>query len=401
MATWTWNPSDKSGYVTLSSGNLTAASTTTEYGGVRCTSYKASGKWYWEVTVTTLLETSGSEVGVGTSGVSLGFRIGTDANGWSWQVNGNYGHNNSFTGAGVSLADGDVAQIALDLDNGKLWFGKNGTWNGSGDPAAGTNPVYTGISGNIYPMIQEYGTNSWTTNFGQSAFSYSEPSGFIGIAVLYDGTAETATLTDTAEALHLVDSTSETATLTDTADYLHLVDSTSETATLTDTAGRSIEATRSTSETATITDSADYLHLVDSTSETATITDAVGYERTAYGTTSETATLTDTAEALHLVDSTSETATLTDEAYADDMIRKKIKFPNLQGKHLSLTFTSADSGTFAIYYLRHKMFKSRELTSDQKHPNTQGSHIGIKLSNSGTDTFRLMYVSEKMQVVTT
>ena len=82
-------------------------------------------------------------------------------------------------------------------------------------------------------------------------------------------------------------------------------------------------------------------------------------------------------------------------------IQKVIKFPNLQGKHLSLKFTSATDGSFAIYYLRHKMFKTRELTFDQKHSNTQGSHIGIKLSNSGTDAFTLMYVSEKMQLVTT
>lgn len=78
----------------------------------------------------------------------------------------------------------------------------------------------------------------------------------------------------------------------------------------------------------------------------------------------------------------------------------EVKFPNLQGKHLGLKFESTGND-LTIYYLRHKMFKSRELTSDQKHPNTQGSHIGIKLSNSGSDEFILMYVSEKMQLVTT
>lgn len=85
----------------------------------------------------------------------------------------------------------------------------------------------------------------------------------------------------------------------------------------------------------------------------------------------------------------------------DELIRKRVKFPNLQGKHLSLKFESATDGSFAIYYLRHKMFKTRELCSDQKHPNTQGSHISLKLHNSGTDEFTLMYVSEEMQLVTT
>ena len=157
----------------------------------------------------------------------------------------------------------------------------------------------------------------------------------------------------------------------------------------------------STTETLTLTDSTGLLHLVDASSETTTLTDTVEFERTTYGNTVETATLTDVSEEILLVDSTSETATLTDVAEADELIRKKIRFPNLQGKHLSLKFESATSGSFAIYYLRHKMFKTRELTSDQKHPNTQGSHIGIKLSNSGTDDFTLMYVSQKMQLVTT
>jgi hypothetical protein len=78
----------------------------------------------------------------------------------------------------------------------------------------------------------------------------------------------------------------------------------------------------------------------------------------------------------------------------------ELKFPNLQGKHLSLKFESTGDD-LAIYYLRNKMFKSRELCSDQKHPNTQGSHISLKLHNSGTDEFTLMYVSEEMQLVTT
>ena len=102
-----------------------------------------------------------------------------------------------------------------------------------------------------------------------------------------------------------------------------------------------------------------------------------------------------------MVEPTTDVATITDISEPDELIRKRVKFPNLQGKHLSLKLESATDGSFAIYYLRPKMFKTRELTSDQKHPNTHGSHIGIKLSNSGSDEFILMYVSEKMQLVTT
>ncbi len=140
---------------------------------------------------------------------------------------------------------------------------------------------------------------------------------------------------------------------------------------------------------------------IEYTTESAEVTDTFGNEITSYGPTTESAEVTDSMDALHLVDSITESAVVSGSMEAAEIIRKRIRFPNLQGKHLSLKFTSATDGSFAIYYLRHKMFKTRELTSDQKHPNTQGSHIGIKLSNSGTDDFTLMYVSQKMQLVTT
>jgi len=156
----------------------------------------------------------------------------------------------------------------------------------------------------------------------------------------------------------------------------------------------------STTESAEATDTFDGYSLSISTTESAEATDTFGNEITAYGPTTESAEVTDSMDALHLVDSITESAVVSGSMEAEEIIRKRIRFPNLQGKHLSLKFTSATDGSFAIYYLRHKMFKTRELCSDQKHPNTQGSHIGVKLSNSGSDAFTLMYVSQEMQLVT-
>jgi hypothetical protein len=398
---YTWNPLDKSAAITLSNGNLTAASNLDNYKGVRATQYKSSGKYYWEITTTVVAEGSASEVGVGTSAVSLSNIIGYSATGWSWAANGFYYHNNGSTWAGSALTDGAIICIALDLDNGKLWFGKNGTWNNSGNPETGTNPTFTGLSGNIYPMLQQRGGSEWTANFGATAFAYTVPAGFTGIGSIEGSTTESATTSDTMEALHLVDAVSESATTTDTMDALHLVDSIPETAEVTDLMGRSIETERSTTESATASDLMESLHLVDSITESAEATDTFGNERTAYGPTVESAEVTDLMDALHLVDDTTESAVALGLMESAELIRKRIRFPNLQGKHLSLKFESSTDGSFALYYLRHKMFKTRELTSDQKHPNTQGSHIGIKLSNSGSDAFTLMYVSEKMQLVTT
>jgi hypothetical protein len=177
------------------------------------------------------------------------------------------------------------------------------------------------------------------------------------------------------------ENTTETISFTDTATELLSYEVTSESLTITDTVQNNIIFQLPVIEALTFTDIAENILLVEPT------TDAV--------------TITDIAENILMVEPTTDVATFTDISEPDELIRKRVKFPNLQGKHLSIKFESATDGSFAIYYLRHKMFKTRELTYDQKHPNTHGSHIGIKLSNSGSDEFILMYVSEKMQLVTT
>lgn len=52
------------------------------------------------------------------------------------------------TSYGSSLSSSlDVLNVAFDLDARKIWFGKNGSWFSSGDPANGTNPSWDGNSG--------------------------------------------------------------------------------------------------------------------------------------------------------------------------------------------------------------------------------------------------------------
>ena len=218
---------------------------------------------------------------------------------------------------------------------------------GASNPAS---PAYF-VNGWIDEFRFSKGIARWTANFTPQSYPYGAES----------STTEVISLSDSVTGIWDHETTSESITLTDTTANDHLVDSVSDALTIADTTGRN-----------------------------ATITSNV----------SETVTLTDVAENILMVEPTTDVATITDISEPDELIRKRVKFPNLQGKHLSLKFESATDGSFAIYYLRHKMFKTRELTSDQKHPNTHGSHIGIKLSNSGSDEFILMYVSEKMQLVT-
>jgi hypothetical protein len=94
--------------------------------------------------------------------------------------------------------------FALDVDARKLWVGKNGTWDGSGDPAAGTgeDASWTDDTG-VSPMLMGYSGQGvdCVFNFGQDGtfagnqtaqgnadengvgdFYYSPPSGFLAMA---------------------------------------------------------------------------------------------------------------------------------------------------------------------------------------------------------------------------
>jgi len=79
--------------------------------------------------------------------------------------------------------NGKVIGVALDLDAGKIWWSIDDTWQASGDPAAGSNEAYSSITGEWFPYIvfNDTGPNV-LFNFGQSAFSGTQPSGFNAIS---------------------------------------------------------------------------------------------------------------------------------------------------------------------------------------------------------------------------
>lgn len=172
----TWNPSDKSTDVSLSGGNLVVAKSLQNWpGGVRSTIGKASGKWYWEVTVTTAHADRTYCVGAATASASLVSTAGcfgaADNLGWSYY--GNTGNRiystNTSAACGATYTTGDVIGLALDVDAGTLAYYKNGS----------LQCTQTGLTGTIYAGANVYDTTgSLTANFGASAFSYSVPAGF-------------------------------------------------------------------------------------------------------------------------------------------------------------------------------------------------------------------------------
>lgn len=186
----TWNPDDKGSTITLSNNDLTVSASSSGDDSVRATISKSSGKWYWEERVD---NSNGDQiVGIGTSSASLDSLCGHDAYGYGYHRLGYKYHNHSYTSYGASwTSEGDIIGVALDLDNGKLWFAKNGVWQESGDPAAGTNEAFSGISGTFFPMASVHGTgDARTARFIAGDQTYSPPSGFTALNLktnLFDG----------------------------------------------------------------------------------------------------------------------------------------------------------------------------------------------------------------------
>lgn len=171
----TLNPNDKNGAWTLSNGNLTAT-TNASHNNIRATHGKISGKWYWEVKfdsgsvdimigIANKLYPITSTVYSGTKGDALNFRAYRPA------VSGNkFPENVAY---GTASVVGNVIGIALDLDNYKLEFYKNGVSMG----VSHTN--LSGI-GEVFPFLKDYtsASKTITVNFGETAFAYPIPSGY-------------------------------------------------------------------------------------------------------------------------------------------------------------------------------------------------------------------------------
>lgn len=192
MAVTTFNNSDKDSTVTLSGGNLVASfGSNSTIGCVRATTSKSTGKVFFEAAVTSTLG----------GHWRIGLMLATDSlavEGPSSSAGGiDYGETGDVTGPlfadeGDGYDTGDVIGCAVDFDAHLIWFSKNGTWQLSGDPAAGTGgqPIASSTYFPAWGGTRTASLVSCTINFGSSAFSNSPPSGFIA----WDATPSTASM---------------------------------------------------------------------------------------------------------------------------------------------------------------------------------------------------------------
>jgi len=80
------------------------------------------------------------------------------------------------TNVDFTTTSNDIIMVAFDADSKKIWFGKNGTWSSSGDPAGGSNPSDTYDGTGSAPFFFSVGTENTQAiqgNFGNPAFAIS------------------------------------------------------------------------------------------------------------------------------------------------------------------------------------------------------------------------------------
>lgn len=157
-STNTWDPSAKATSIALSSSNMVATQASGGWNSVKgLSSYaKSTGKWYFRVRINSSTS-SNVIVGVGNASALIpNFTnfCGSDVNSWGYY--GASGQEYTAGGAfpfGATFTTGDTVDVAFDATLGRLWFGKNGTWQASGNPAANTGTSFTGLSGSLMPMF--------------------------------------------------------------------------------------------------------------------------------------------------------------------------------------------------------------------------------------------------------
>ena len=174
-------------YRTLSDGNLKVTGTsTTNNGNAHSTIAVSEGKYYVEITCTDYNSSYTVYPQLGVQSVESAGRgegqVGYRADSYAYFANGQKATTNG-TGQtyGDSWTTGDTIGIALDLDNGAVYFSKNGTWQNSGDPSSGASRTgaaftWTPDGTEFLFSVAVYTTdNELVANFGQQPFKYSPP----------------------------------------------------------------------------------------------------------------------------------------------------------------------------------------------------------------------------------
>lgn len=175
-----WDAARNAANLTYSNGNKSVTGNSGSfYNTLGLPAIGAAAKVYLEFIATTVpaesdwpcigcaQSTIGAQAAAGTAGVHIYLL----SRGWYWTGSG------YATGKPI-FASGQRGMLAIDRAAGKLWFGKLGTWNDSGDPALGTNAPITTLANTIHVYGGVTSAAALTLVPAQSDWLYTPPLGF-------------------------------------------------------------------------------------------------------------------------------------------------------------------------------------------------------------------------------
>ena len=206
----TWNPLASKAIGTVSwtlkdaNTNFDPTSNTNQFTtGTIC---PEKGKWYWEMKSVQGSATDWPDIGImftknisthmaatGNPQHNFSYTTSLQSNGTRWVMG------TQSVGWVSGYANGDIIRIAVDVDAGKLWWGKNNAWLESANPASGVNAHAAWTAGtSITPWVEQYNAGEIQANFGNgyfgttaitsagsngngSLFEYDVPSGYYAL----------------------------------------------------------------------------------------------------------------------------------------------------------------------------------------------------------------------------
>ena len=172
--------------LTYSEGNLNVVASDANYRSTVSTIGVSQGKWYAEFKAVSGFNSTDKAVGIYRSDTvfvaTTGLGNFTTGFTFSYGATGNVRTNNGNNDTGeATFTDGDIIQVAMDLDNNKLYFGKNNTYINSGDPTTGSTGTgaysITASTGEDFffavASISSGGAALWSCNFGSPSYANS------------------------------------------------------------------------------------------------------------------------------------------------------------------------------------------------------------------------------------
>ena len=198
-----FNPLDNYyGGSTFENANTTVYTSSSAYGINKTNIGVDSGKWYWEVKIGSNDGSGNNWYAVGISGQEI---TGTnqELGKYNYQI-GYYGDDGSIRKNSTNLSTGttfttnDIIGVAMDLNNNKIYFHKNGTYINTvsgyqGNPTTGQNGFDITANppdGFYFPCVGDWDNNNrfyFHANFGNGYFATTAVSSNSGAGEQDDG----------------------------------------------------------------------------------------------------------------------------------------------------------------------------------------------------------------------